>query len=239
MQVVANQRHIDSRTKIGERAPFAGLVILAVSTVLVFLKPEWLWGTMALVWVGFMISLAGSYLGDRYVGPNAGHRRIPEALKGLDGGYTLLMYKMAAPFVLIEPGGLTVLSIKSQGGSITYADGKWQQKQKLTLLRRFAGQESLGRPHRIAETELGIVVEQLKKVLPDGIDIPVRAALVFTNPDVVLQVDEQTVPVPSVRTAELKRWLRRMPMRPVMSDAAHKALRAALNLDVEATTHVA
>ena len=233
MQVISNAAHISSRKKIGERAPFVGLVILAVSTVLVFMKPEWLWATMALVWVGFMVSLAGSYLGDRYVGPNAGHKRVPETLKGLDSGYTLLMYRMAAPFVLIEPGGLTVLSLKSQGGTITFANGKWQQRQKMSLLRRFAGQESLGRPQRIAETDRQVVVDQLRKLLPEEGQVPVRVVLVFTNPDVVLQVDEDTVPVPSVRAAELKRWLRRTPMRPQMPESTLRAIREALKLEAE------
>ncbi len=239
MQVVANDRHINTRKKIGERAPFVGLVLLGLSTALVFLKPDWLWGTMALVWVGFMISLAGSYLGDRYVGPNAGHRRLPEALKGLDNGYTLLMYKMAAPFVLVEPGGLTVLSLRSQGGLITYEGGKWQQKQKLSLLRRFAGQESLGHPDRISETERQMVIDQLRKALPEGPTVPVRAMLVFTNPETVLEVDEETVPVPSMRTAELKRWLRRTPMRPQMPESAHQAFRAAFALDAGGTASMA
>ncbi|MCU0521249.1 MAG: hypothetical protein MUF84_11220 [Anaerolineae bacterium] len=236
MQVISNAAHISSRRKIGERAPFVGLVILAVSAVLVFLKPEWLWATMALVWLGFMVSLAGSYLGDRYVGPNAGHKRIPEALKGLDSGYTLLMYRTSVPFVLLEPGGLTVLSLKSQGGSITFANGKWQQRQKMSLLRRFAGQESLGRPQQIAESERQSVLDQLKKLLPDGVQVPVRTVLVFTNPDVVLRVDEDTVPVPSVRAAELKRWLRRTPMRPQLPDSAHRAIRDALNLGGEVSS---
>ncbi len=236
MRLISNEKHISSRKKIGERAPFVGLVLLAVSTVLVFLKPEWLWGTMALVWVGFMVSLAGSYLGDRYVGPNAGHRRIPESLKGLDGSYTLLMYKTSVPFVLAEPGGLTVLSVKSQGGTITYADGKWRQRQKLGLLRRFAGQESLGRAHKGAEIEQSILLDQLRKLLPDGMTVPVRTLLVFTHPDVVLQVDEDSVPVPAVRASELKRWLRRTPLRPQLPEAVQQALRTALRLDEGSTT---
>jgi hypothetical protein len=49
MQIVANEKHISQRKKIGERAPFVGLIFLAGSTVLIFLKPEWIWGTMALI----------------------------------------------------------------------------------------------------------------------------------------------------------------------------------------------
>ena len=236
MQVISNESHINTRKKIGERAPFAGLIVLAASTVLIFMKPEWMWATMALVWVGFLISLTGSYLGDRYVGPNAGHRRVPEALKGLDNGYSLLMYKLATPFVLLEPGGLTVITVKSQGGEINYEDGRWRQKQSLTILRRFAGQESLGRPHRIAEAEAGVLRDHVTKLLPEGVEVPVRAVLVFTNPDVALRVDTEMVPVPSLRAAELKRWLRKNPIRPQLSDEAQQALRDSFGLQDEEAT---
>ncbi len=233
MKVITNESHIQMRKKIGERAPFAGLICLGISTVLIFLKPEWIWGTMALVWVGFLISLMGSFLGERFVGPNAHYKRVPDALKGLDNGYTLLMYQLPVAFALLEPGGLTVITVKSQGGDITYADGRWQQKQKLGILRRFAGQETLGRPHRIAETEKQVVEDRLKKVLPEGVEVPVRGILLFTNPDVVLHVDEETVPVPSLRVAELKRWLRRNPLRPVLPDDTQAVLVDALGLKGE------
>ena len=231
MRIVANEKHINARKKIGERAPFAGLIFLAGSTVLIFLKPEWIWATMALVWVGFLISLMGSYLGERYVGPNAHHTRVPEALKGLDGNYTLLMYRLPAPFVLMEPGGLTVITVRSQAGQIVYdEEGRWRQKQKLGFLRRFAGQESLGRPHRLAEMERDEVVKALKKALPEGVEVPVRSVLLFTASDVTLQVNEEQVPVPALRAAELKRWLRRNPLKPQLVDEAQSALQEWLGL---------
>jgi hypothetical protein len=231
MQIVANDKHIRSRKKVGERAPFAGLIFLAGSMVLIFLKPEWIWGTMALVWLGFLISLMGSYLGDRYVGPNAHHKRVPEALKGMDNSYTLLMYQLPAPFVLVEPGGLTVITVRSHAGQIVYdAEGRWRQKQKMGLLRRFAGQESLGRPHQLAEMERQEVLKALKKILPEGVEVPVRSVLLFTAPNVELQVHEETIPVPALRAAELKRWLRRNPLKPQLVGETQAVLREALGL---------
>ena len=232
MEVIANESHIQTRRKIGERAPLVGLLLLVVSTVLVFLKPEWIWATMALVWVGFLVSLTGSYLGERYVGPNAHHKRVPEALKGLSSEYTLLVYQLASPFVLLEPGGLTVISVKSQGGEITYDGGRWKHKQQLGILRRFAGQESLGRPERLARAEEDVVRRDLTKMLPEVVgNVPVRSLVLFTNPDVVLHVDADSAQVPALRAAELKRWLRRNPLKPSMDDATRAALEAALDLD--------
>jgi hypothetical protein len=234
MQIVANESHINTRKKIGERAPFAGLLVLAVSVVLVFARPEWIWQTMILVWVGFLISLIGSYLGDRFVGPNAQHKRVPDALKGLDNNYMLLMYKLPVPFVLLEPGGLTVLSIRSQGGKVSYDGERWQQKQKMGLLRRFAGQEALGRPHRTADAEREYLENHLAKRLPNDVKIPVRAVILFTNPDLELHVDSEKLPVPALRTAGLKRWVRKEPMRPNLSIEQRSALVELLDLSEEA-----
>jgi hypothetical protein len=236
MQIIANESHIDTRRKIGERAPFAGLLVLALSVVLVFARPEWIWQTMIVVWVGFLISLIGSYLGDRFVGPNAQHRRVPEALKGLDNSYILTMYQFPVPFVLIEPGGLTVMTIKSQGGVVKFENGRWQHRQKMGFLRRFAGQESIGRPHRTAEAEKEYLEGYLAKRLPEGVEIPVRALLLFTNPDLELHANPETVPLPALRAAELKRWIRKEPLRPHLSNEARRALADVLDLTEEVRT---
>jgi hypothetical protein len=223
MRIVSNESHIQLRTKIGERAPFVGLAVLAVATVLIFVRPQWLWVTMALVWVGFLISLTGSYLGDRYVGQLAHYKRVPDALKGFGDDYTLIMYKMTVPFLLVEPGGITVLTVKSQGGEVIYENGHWRHKQSMGFLRRFAGQEGLGRPHRMAEAECAYVEDQLTKRLStdvlDPSEVPVRAVVLFTNPDVILTLEDDP-PVPALRTPELKRWLRREALRPRLSDEA-------------------
>lgn len=233
MQVMTNEPYINRRKKIGELAPFAGLVLLAASAILIVVKPDWLWVTMAVVWLGFIVSLTGSYLGERFVGPNAHWKRVPDALKGLNRDHWLLMYQLASPFVLVEPGGLTVISVKPQGGQVTYQDGRWRHQQKLGFLRRFAGQESIGRPDRFANAEAEVIRDQLAKRLPEGTEIPVRAVILFTQPEIELDVDADTVPVPTVRVATLKRWLRKNPLRPKLSEEAKELLAEALLLDGE------
>jgi hypothetical protein len=234
MQVITNESYINRRKKIGELAPFAGLILLAASAVLIIVKPEWLWVTMAVVWLGFIVSLTGSYLGERFVGPNAHWKRVPDALKGLSRDHWLLLYQLASPYVLVEPGGLTVISVKPQGGQVTYEDGRWRHRQKLGFLRRFAGQESIGRPHRFANAEADVVRDQLAKRLPEGTEIPVRTVILFTQPDIELNVDADAVPVPTLRVATLKRWLRKNPLRPKLPAETRALLAKVLLLDGEA-----
>ncbi len=206
MRIIAKESYITSRVRIGERAPLIGLILLLVATILIWTRPEWWLLTMTLVWAGFIVSMIGGYLGERFVGPLAHHKKVPEALKGLGGDYTLLMYELPSPFVLVEPSGLTVMLVKSQGGQITYNEGKWRHKQKLRFFRRFAGQDSIGRPIQQAKFELGRVKKALQKLSPNDLDIPIRVLILFVDPDVQLDADDS--PVPAIRAAKLKGWLR-------------------------------
>jgi hypothetical protein len=190
---------------------------------------------MTLVWAGFITSMIGGYLGERFVGPLAHHKKVPEALKGLGGDYTLLMYKLPSPFVLVEPSGLTVILVKSQGGEITYDDGKWQHRQKLRFFRRFAGQESIGRPDQQAKVELNQVEKALqklssdKKPSSDDLDIPVRALILFVDPDV--QLDVKDSPIPAIRAAKLKSWLRGEGRASNLPDETQKQLLQVLGIE--------
>jgi len=226
MRIIANEAKIERRAKIGEIAPFAGLIMLVLATVLIFAKPEWMWGTLALVWVGLLISLTGGYLGDRYVGEQAHHKRVPESLKGFDDDYALLMYSTPVPFVFVEPGGLTVITVKSQAGEVAYEDGRWRHQQKLGWLRRFAGQESLGRPDRLAEAEVEVLENAFDDRLSEVEKIPIRAVILFTHPDVHLHAEK--APIPALRAAELKRWLRKNPLSPPLSYETRMELADAL-----------
>ena len=229
MRIITNESHIKTRTQIGERAPFVGLIMLAAATLFIFWKPELFWATMILVWVGFAVSLTGSYLGDRYVGPLAHYKKVPEALKGLDNRYVLLMYKTPLPFVLLDPGGVTVITVKSQGGVIRYQDGKWHHREKMGFLRRMAGQENVGRAHRMAQSAVVEMQQFLNKKLPEDIDVPVRPVLLFINSNV--ELDAEDSPVPALRLAQLKRWLRKDGRWSKLPDETVQCLAEALGVE--------
>ena len=231
MRLIVNERQIKSRTRMGEIAPLMGLGLLVVATVLAFWKPEWAWITLIMVWVGFVASLMGSFLGGRYMGPLAHHKKVPEALKGLENSFTLLVYNTSASFVLVDAGGLTVIFVRSQAGHITYADGKWKHQEKMGRLKRFAGQEGVGRPDQMAQVEVEDLQRFLRKRLPEGVEIPVRGVILFVHPDVVLEVEKP--PMPVFRTPELKRWLRKEGRRPNLPKETQAQLYAALEIEAK------
>jgi hypothetical protein len=217
MQIVTNEPFIAVRRKIGERAPFIGLLVLAAATVMLFVKPDWTWYVMILIWVGFVISIIGTYFGDRFVGTMAHHKKVPEALKGLDNTHTLLVYKSPIPFVLLGPGGVTTITVRSHGGKVTFADGRWKHREKMSFFRRLAGQEGLGSPDRMAEAEAQIIRNHLKGRVSGEVEAPVQPLVLFIDPQVQLDAEGSSVPV--VRAADLKRWLRKDGRQTKLSDA--------------------
>lgn len=231
MRLVVDEKHIEKRVKIGGLAPFVGLILLIVPVVIVFIRPEWSWATMIIIPIGFLMSLVGGYLGTRYLGPLAHHTRVPEALKGLDNTYTLLIYKTPVPFVLIDPGGATTISVRSHGGEISYQNGKWRHREKMRMLKQFAGMEGLGKPHKLAEMDAEEFRRFLRKNLSGEVDVPVRSVILFVDPDVKLDIDDG-LSVPAFRASELKRWLRRDGRRVKMSEDAQKQLCAVLDIEM-------
>lgn len=231
MRLIANEQQIKTRTRMGEIAPLLGLGLLALGTVFAFMKPEWSWITLLAVWIGFVASLIGGYLGGRYLGPLAHHKKVPEALKGLENSFTLLVYKTPAPFVVVDGGGLTTIMVRGQTGQIAFQDGKWHHKEKMGWLKRFAGQESLGRPDQLASLEVEDLRRFLRKRLPEGVEIPVRPVILFIHPDAVVEAEGS--PVPVFRTAELKRWLRKEGRRPNLPKETLELLYTALGIGAE------
>jgi hypothetical protein len=162
------------------------------------------------------------------------HKKLPEALKGMPDDNILMLYQNRTPFVLLEPGCLTVLTVKSQPGNVVYENGAWKHQLKWGFIRRFAGQETVGRPDRLSEAEVGTLKAYLEKNLPEGITVPVRGLIIFTHPDVHLEAEH--TPVPALRAAELKRWLRRNPQYPQLSAEARSAVLRVFNAEQEEST---
>lgn len=220
MRVLRDERHIDVRSSMGQYVTLAGLLTLLIGLVISFLKPNWLVPLMICLTLGFLLSVVGGYLADRYAGPFAHHEALVEMLKGLDYHHVLLQYLLPASHVLLEPGGCTVFVVKSQAGKVSYKseNGKgkgalrllsasgWKHLQRGKFFRQLVGQEAIGAPHVEAEREKRKLKEYLDERLPDADEVPVRAAVIFVNPDVDLDVEE--APVPIFYRKKVKGWLR-------------------------------
>ncbi len=205
MQIIENKPYIEKRARIAVVLPLIAMGFLFGGVFALVTYPEWIWGTFALVAIGFILANAGNYLLEHFSKRNAYHLRVIEALKGLDDSYTLLVYKLPVPFVLIEPGGATAIVVKNQNGQIRYADGKWQHRQRLLFFHRLGGQEALGKPEEDVRDEVARLEKYLHKSLPEGVTVPVRGIALFTGN--LVDAEAEGAPVPAMQANRLKEWL--------------------------------
>ncbi|MCS7282720.1 MAG: DUF4231 domain-containing protein [Anaerolineae bacterium] len=229
MRIIANEPYIRRRAFIGRYASIAGLIVLLVSFILsIFwtsqatLIPLAMW--IALL-VGVGLSIIGGYYADRFEGPRAHYRAVREALKGLDDRYILFQHVLPSPHVLLGPDGLTVLVVRSIPGEVRYENGRWRWKHRLKFLRALAGQEGIGAPEAEVAYELQRTSKYLEKILP-GASIPIRGVVLFTHPNV--QLDVEGAPVPVLRARKFKDWLRGPGAQKPMPGALRRQLEEAL-----------
>ena len=229
MRIIRNDRRIRVSSFIGRYATLTGLLALLAGLIISFVKPGWLTPMLMSVTLGLILSIVGGFFADRYASPLAHHEALSKALKGLDDHYVLVQYTLPAPHVLVEPGGCTAFVVKAQGGQVTCdKDGRWKHRQRGKFFRQFAGQEGLGFPHLDAEVQARKLERWLERHLPDA-EIPVRAAIVFVNPNLTLDADNS--PVPAFYDKKVKAWLRGPGKLKPLPDAVYRELVEAINTD--------
>lgn len=205
MRIIRNERRIRTLSAFGRYVPWAALIVLAAGLVISYVRPEWLLPMVVSVILGIGFSIAGGRLAERYAGPLAHHAAIAAALKGLDDRHVLVQYILPAPHVLLDPGGCTVVAVKTHAGDIGFEEGRFKHRQKGRVFRQLAGQESIGLAHEESRELAGKVQNWLERNV-SGVTVPVRAAIVFVSPQAKL--DTAGCPVPTFYGKKIKAWLR-------------------------------
>ncbi len=222
MRIIANREFIARREQIGQWVPLVALALLFGGLALSWIHPEQYFLSTGVILLGFVLSILASYLTEHYAGDIVPHKRLPAALKGMTNDYVLLMHHKPVPFLLIEPGGITVIHPKGQANLVLYDGNRWHHVEKWHFFRQLGGQEPLGDPVRQANNLVKRVRKHLAKTMPDA-EIPVRAVIVFINPEVRLELAEEPS-VPALPLPKLKGWLRNNTLRPVLPREQREAL---------------
>ncbi len=209
MNIISNEKLIKRNARIAQVAGMAGLLILMGGMFVLFKYPTQftiVWGT---VMVGFILSQVGIYFTNRWGRSPRPDEHLNNALKGLDGNYTLYHYVTPISHLLIGPAGVWVLMPRYQRGTITYEKGRFRQKGggfMLNYLKIF-GQEGLGRPELEVESEKETLTKFLQKRMPEKPLPPINAALVFTDSRAVVEADD--APIPAMPVKRLKEYIRK------------------------------
>ncbi|NMB87150.1 MAG: NERD domain-containing protein [Chloroflexi bacterium] len=207
MKTITNPQLIQRNKKIGQVTIIFSLIVLAIGLYLSFSEQNMNLSLIALL-VGIVTSQIGMYYSSRWSRSPRPDEQINQALKGLDDKYSLYHYRTVTSHLLVGPAGVWVLLPYYQSGTITYNEDKsrWVQKGTNVFMRIFA-QEGLGRPDVDVNSNVADVQKYIQKILPEQIDLPVRAALVFTSPKVNVKAPEASSP--TVTLDKLKDLIRR------------------------------
>jgi hypothetical protein len=232
MNIFTNEALIKRNTRVAQIASLTGLVVLIGGMIVSFTRQELVNIAFAALLVGFVLSQVGIYYTNRW-----GRRPRPDellntALKGLDGKYAIYHYLTPASHVLVGPAGVWVLMARHQRGMITYEKGRWRQRGGGPLqayLRMFA-QEGLGRPDLEILNEIEALQKHLNKKLPEGSAPAVQSALIFTNPNVDLRINEEEVPTaPTMILGDLKEFIRKSAKNKGLSQTKATEIQQALS----------
>ncbi len=209
MKSVTNLKLIQRNAKIGQYTSFGALIVLGLGLFITFKYPNAFQYSLAALLVGFLMSQIGIHFTNRW-----GHNPRPDeivdkSLKGLGREFTVYHYVTPISHLLVGPAGIWTIMPNFQGGVIAYDKKRWKAKGGgvLQSYMRLFGQENLGRPDLESDAEIDSAKRYLKKVLPEGTEIPqVNSLLLFANPKVELKVEG--APLPALTPKDLKDFLR-------------------------------
>ncbi|MEA3352151.1 MAG: nuclease-related domain-containing protein [Chloroflexota bacterium] len=210
MNIIRNEKTIKRNAQIGKITSIVSLAVLGGGMYITFKQPDKVSLALTALLVGFLLSQVGIYFTNRWGRSPRPDEQVDTALKGFNKQYSLYHYITPASHVLVGPAGVWVIITKSISGTITYDSekGRWKKKGGglLSIYLKIFAQESIGRPDLEISSETEALQRYLVKQLPDR-EIPIRATLVFTHPDVDVQVAD--APNPTLHAKKLKDYLRK------------------------------
>jgi hypothetical protein len=216
MKIVVDEKKLARNSKLartivlGTVAVALGLMIAVLvaisSTSLRTIDPAIiLVGELVIIALMFIFARIGFDYASRYLSIMRPEKVFRESLKGLDRKFTLSLFEKPVDYFLVEPGGITVLIARPQDGPVRFKDGKWNTNRN--FLRVLMGRdEAIGDPVKDANAAMAEVKKRLESSAPD-IKVPLRAAVVFVNPNVKLEAEPSPV-VAVLRADQLKDYVR-------------------------------
>lgn len=213
MNIAIDEKLVNRNRRIAQIASISGLVILIGGMAISFQRQDMINVSFASLVIGFILSQIGIYFTNRWGRRPRPDELLNQALKGLDSKYTIYHYQTPVPHLLVGPAGLWILMPRNQRGAISLKNGRWQNTGGgfIQAYLKLFGQESLGRPDIEMQNDIERLRKYLEKKMPEGSIVPdIRAALVFTNDQVGLQIGEdETPPAPTLQLNKLKEFIRK------------------------------
>lgn len=204
MRVKSDQPLIKVRVRLARAGSMAGLLIL-FSGLLLFLIPQgYLWSFLVVI-LGFIMGSIGNRQMNRWTVEPRADQALSRALRKLDDRHHLYNYLLPVEHLLLTPYGLFVLKVKRVDGHIRCIDDRWSRNFSLLRLLRGFAPEPLGNPTREVRREM----ERLRGYLSSrllGREVELQGVIVFTEPEVKLEVKRASLPVLLLKSLRPYLW---------------------------------
>jgi len=229
MKTVTNEKMVKRNAKIGRYTSLGALVVLGIGLYLTFKMPDRFAFSLVALLIGFFMSQVGIHFTNRWGRSPRPDEVIDKSMKGLGREYTMYHYVTPVSHLLVGPSGIWTIIPYFQSGIVTFEKNRWRARGGgfLQSYMRLFGQDNIGRPDLESEAQKTSAIRYLKRLLPEGTEIPtVNAVMLFANPKVELKV-EQT-PIPALTPKDIKDFLREKGKDKVISETMLSSIRNAL-----------
>jgi hypothetical protein len=195
MNTIINSRKVRFQTFLTTFLMIFGLLILLVSTIaLFFLHNDTL--SLPLFVLGFVVSIVGIRLGNRWIRQPTPIQALDNALKGFGKPSALYHYSLPVNHILVCQSGVLSLSTFPHEIHLTVDGSDWSTTGGFTaLLRQLFFYGLLGDPQKVALRDARRMQAWFDERLPHH-DIAVQPLIVFTNPGATVRITNQpAVPI--------------------------------------------
>ena len=230
MKIIKNENLIARNGKIGQYVSLGALVVLGGGMWLSFSRPELFTYSLICLFVGFIMTQIGMYMGNRYGRSPRPDEKLDAGLKGLPNEFAIDHYSTSASHLLVGPAGVWILMPYHQRGEVTYKKNRWQMKGGgfMQNYMRIFGQEGLGRPDIEMDSEIKALRKYFAKRMEES-EIPeINSMLVFTSDDDKVNIEAEGAPVPTMKLKQIKDFFRQKAKEKPIGQLQLEATRTAL-----------
>ena len=230
MTIIRDEQQIKRLNLLSKIISFFGMGMLIASFLILFVGEELniLILQLVVLFIGFIVSQIGLYMGHLYVRSPRPDEVLDDAVRGFAKGKNgrIYHYILPARHVLLLPTGIIILNAKYQTGNIRVEDDKW--KQTGLGLRRFFGQENLGNPTRETENSVAALANFINKQAPNVEEVPIAALIVFTSKG-LKEYDFKKSRIPAMPYTKVKKYLKQKNRNTPMPQTDYEAIRTAFD----------
>jgi len=220
VQIRTDEELIVRKSVAAKLGSGVGLVLVLSGLILLWVPWGSPWSYLAVL-LGFVIGSAGNRQMNRWVNEPRADQVLSRALRGFDDRHYLYNYILPPDHVLLAPYGLFVIKAKGVEGRIRCLKDRWQRGFSLLRLLRGFAPETLGNPTKETRREMERLIEYIAQRLP-GEEIEVKGVIIFTHPQVQLEVRGAILPIMLLRS--LKTHLRKAAKGGEMPEEIRKEL---------------